>query len=217
MTIRLSTIKSTTLLTPPSNLELLGYYGPSLYKPIMHWTTADDCFWTSWSLYHYLNGKIIISTCTTTWICSLAPIPFSVTAVRCFASKRRKDEDDDESYFQVLACLFLVFGLAMPREQLRPRGLDILLLQARLLVRFHPLDANYLVAEVQIYPLHVDAFEESSSTRDQAIMNNNDVSLSSTSSRRLFFFMTDFNLESMRLPRDAITCRWDTIPSSCCH
>ena len=114
-------------------------------------------------------------------------------------SKNNHNEDCiDEALFEklpgsndskLLTYLFL-FGIAVDIERaINLLGTDQLssLFDARL-IRKIPCNENYIVAECQIYPLHTSCFD-------------NDFT---AGTGYPLFFMTDWPLESLRLPRDAI-------------
>jgi methylase of polypeptide subunit release factors len=89
---------------------------------------------------------------------------------------------------KILAFLFL-FGLALKRERIRSTiGDDQLqsLFDSRL-IRISPCCEYDIIAEYQIYPLHTNCFD---AFRDETAYP--------------LYFMTDWPIESLRLPRDAI-------------
>jgi methylase of polypeptide subunit release factors len=122
-------------------------------------------------------------------------------AVHHFAL-RVGDNDDDEPW-RALAYLFL-FGISLERTILYSaigEEHTHVLVDAGLL-RNNPADATYLVGEVQIYPLDTGMFEWR--TEEEA----------STSSRTGagVYCMTDWSMESLRSPRNAImTIGYDTL------
>ena len=106
---------------------------------------------------------------------------------------QQDDDATDVDMFQLLASLFL-FGLAVPIEDLKMKIADQnvseTLFHARLIC-IHPMDPNYVIPEVQIFPIDVNAFETTTISNDKEITTT-------------MLFMTDWNLESMRLPKNAI-------------
>lgn len=101
---------------------------------------------------------------------------------------------------RVIAGLFL-FGISLGRTSVSSaigEENTITLIDAGLL-RNHPADATYLVSEVQIYPLDADVFEWR--TEEEARSSSSGV-----------YCMTDWGMESLRSPRNAVmTIGYDSL------
>ncbi len=91
---------------------------------------------------------------------------------------------------KVLTYLFL-FGVSLKQDDVSTAlgGSDVVesLFEAKVL-RKNPVDISCVIGEVQIYPLSTDTFE---ATKDPQTSES-------------LFIMTDWSMESLRLPRDAI-------------
>ena len=109
-------------------------------------------------------------------------------AFRCYQKNRIVC---DNEALNILTYLFL-FGISLTQKEVST-GLGgdefvKILFQARIL-RKNPVDNSCVIGEVQIYPLSMDTFEETKDPKSQ---------------QSSLLFMTDWSMESLRLPRDAV-------------